>query len=294
MIGEIPTVTFDTSAHNELPKDQALSEAILAGIRSGYRFRFAGLSIEEIVACPDTAKRLALWNYCGRIREGSSDVIYPHNELIRLLILAHSMSPTTFDWRTVNVRAWEYEREMGRPEFVSDEELVAKQREEQFRVQKQYRKMFTDMRPDLTAVYERHGEPLPRTLDEVITRLHRPNSKLIWSIGKMLYDRTARTELDESAMNAFIEACPPFRAILYGMILSHYDIALRDRHTGEKFQSGRNDMFMSVYLPYCDYFITAEEKGEQEKCLRKIVELAGLKTEVLSYDTFCNSFLVSA
>lgn len=90
MIGEIPVVSFDTSAHNELPKDRALSEGILAAIRSGYFFRFAGLSLDEIMACPDTEKRTDLWNYCGRIRDGRSDSVYPHQELIRRLILARA------------------------------------------------------------------------------------------------------------------------------------------------------------------------------------------------------------
>lgn len=52
-------------------------------------------------------------------------------------------------------------------------------------------------------------------------------------------------------------------------------------------------MFMSVYLPYCDQFVNAEEKGEQEKFLREIVNLAGLKTQILSYDEFCNSLLIT-
>jgi hypothetical protein len=49
---------------------------------------------------------------------------------------------------------------------------------------------------------------------------------------------------------------------------------------------------MTVYLPYCDKFVTAEENGEQERCLREVVAVAGLETEILSYDDFCNSFLV--
>lgn len=294
MIGEIPIVSFDTSAHNELPKDRALSEAILAAIRSGYFFRFAGLSLDEIMACPDTEKRTRLWNYCGRIRNGRSDSIYPHQELVKRLILAHAESPTSFDWRTVNVRAWEYEREMGLREFVGNEQLAAEQRARQIQDQKEYRQMFSRMQLELAEVFERYGEPLPLTLDEVTARLRESNSNLMWNMGKLLYDRAAGTDVSDSTITEFIGACPPFRALLYGMILSWYDLGIRNRHMGEKFQAGRNDMFMSVYLPYCDYFVTAEEKGEQEKCLRKIVELAGLETEVLSYDAFCNRFLVVA
>jgi len=54
---------------------------------------------------------------------------------------------------------------------------------------------------------------------------------------------------------------------------------------------GRNDPFMSVYLPYCDKFVTAD--GEQEKSLRELAVLTGVETEILSYEDFCDSFLVA-
>lgn len=62
---------------------------------------------------------------------------------------------------------------------------------------------------------------------------------------------------------------------------------------GRSSQAGRNDLFMAVYLPYCDKFVTAEKLREREKCLREVVAVADLETEILSYDDFCNSFLVT-
>jgi hypothetical protein len=78
------------------------------------------------------------------------------------------------------------------------------------------------------------------------------------------------------------------------MIMSWYDLGVRDPHVGEKFRAGGNDLFMSIYLPYCDKFVTAERNGEQEKCLREVVLLAGLTTEVSSYDSFCKSLFITA
>jgi len=75
--------------------------------------------------------------------------------------------------------------------------------------------------------------------------------------------------------------------------LSWYDRAVRDEK-GEKFEAGRNDLFMAVHLPYCDKFVTAEIYREQEIRLREVVFVAGLETEILSYDDFGNSFLVVA
>lgn len=293
MIGDIPTVTFDTSAHNRLVKDGPLSEAILAGLKSGYHFRFAGLSLEEMASTPDTSQRLALFTYCGRLQDGSTDAIHPHYETLKLLILAHSQNPATFDWKTVNVRAVDFEREIGRRRFVWDDELSAEQRARQIQDQKDYRRLYTRLQPKLAKIIFDHGEALPVTLQEVITRLRASDNKLMLGTGKMLYDRAAGTDVSEATIMDFINVCPPFRALLYGTLISWYDLSIRDRHAGEKFQAGRNDMFMSVYLPYCDQFITAEERGEQEKCLREVINLAELETRVLSYDDFCDSLLVT-
>jgi len=292
MIGNFPIVTFDTSAHNRLVKDGVRSESVLAAIRSGLFFRFAGLSIDEMVACPDPAKRAALFNYCARLQLGLSDCIFPPNELIRDQVIAHFESPATFNWKAVQVRAMEYERGIQRRKIVLDPQLSAEQRLDQNALQKQYKRLFFGLRPKLESVFAAHGEAPPRAFREVIARLQSGEGTLIWDTGKLLYDRAAETDAGEETIKNFMAVCPPFRALIYGMLISWYDLAVRDRHVGERFRAGRNDLFMSVYLPYCDKFVTAEERGEQERCLREVCAVAGVETEILSYDDFCNSFLV--
>lgn len=79
MIGELPTVSFDTSAHNRLVDDGLRSEPIMAALKSGLFFRFTGLSIEEIGATPDPARRTALFARCGRIQGGPTASSLPTN-----------------------------------------------------------------------------------------------------------------------------------------------------------------------------------------------------------------------
>lgn len=85
MLGDLPIVTFDTSAHNRLVDDEPLSEAVLAGIKSRIFFRFAGLSIEELVSTSDPVKRAALFNYCARLQAGVTDCLYPLRIEVELL-----------------------------------------------------------------------------------------------------------------------------------------------------------------------------------------------------------------
>lgn len=293
MIGEIPIITFDTRAHNRLVEDGPLSEPIYAALQSGLFFRFAALSLEELQACPDPTTRAALFASCGRLQHGQMDCIYPHNELITRLVKYHHENPATFDWKTVDVRGREYEQAIRTREFIGDEALAADQWRAQKDAQKAYRQMFANLRPELEKVFEAHGEVPPATLGEAIARLQSGEGRLIWGMGKLLYDRAAETDASEATIKQFMDVCPPFRALIYAMLMSWYDLGVRDPHIGEKFKAGRNDLFMSVYLPYCDMFVTDEKYREQEKCLREVVALAGLETRVLSYDDFCNSFLVT-
>lgn len=292
MIRTVPIITFDTSAHNRLVDDGPLSDSLLAGIKSGLFFRFAGLSVEELISTPDPIRRAALFACCARLQDGPSDCLYPQNELLRLLIVAHFRNPAAFDWNTVDVRGKEFEDAISRRWFINDEELATVQCREFRERQKNYKLVFTRLRPRLQQILKNQGETPPPTLREAFDRLRDADRSLIWGIGKLLYDDVTETDVSEGTIQEFIESCPPFRSLIYAMVMSWYDLGVRDA-AGEKFKAGGNDQFMSVYLPYCHKFVTAEKNGEQEKCLREIVTLAGLKTEVLSYDDFCDSFLVN-
>jgi hypothetical protein len=65
MTGNLPIITFDTSAHNRLVDDGARSQPVLARVKAGLFFRFAGLSIEELISTPDRIKRAALFESCA-------------------------------------------------------------------------------------------------------------------------------------------------------------------------------------------------------------------------------------
>lgn len=71
-----------------------------------------------------------------------------------------------------------------------------------------------------------------------------------------------------------------------------YNNAARDPNAGERLIAGSNDLYMSVYLPYVDMFVT--DDTDQEKALREVARLAKLDTRILSYDDFCAALPVSA
>jgi hypothetical protein len=262
------------------------AEPVFGKIKSEMFFRFSGLSIEELYATKDTTRRIALLASCRRLQEGKSDCLYPQNELLKLLIEAHARKPVTFDWRTVDVRSGELSEEIAAGELFNDEELIAEHRKAHFEVLKGYKRMFAQTRPMLQPAFEDNGTSRPFTFREFLAFMENSGEKLMAGFAKSLYDRVAGTNVNKDIILKLLEICPPMRAFNYALHLSNFDLAVGNER-GEKFESGRNDMFMAIYLPYCDQFVTAEKMGEHEKCLREIVSVAGLQTEVISYDNFC-------
>jgi hypothetical protein len=262
-------ISFDTSGHNRLVEHGLASEPILAGIQSGLYFRFAGLSVEQMVACPnDSGKREALFTYSRRLQNGPSDCIYAHGELLKLQITAHSQTPSAFNWKTIDVRAREYERGIQLRGLVQDEELSELQR--QATIGKEYDQTLSQLRPKLAEIFKAHGEAPPLTFKEALRRAESATPNLVLSTGKILYDYVSGKDTAEETIREFMAACPPFSALIYGFLMRWYDRALRDRHKGEKYKAECSDLFMAAHLPYCDKFITADP--EQEKCLREIAD----------------------
>jgi hypothetical protein len=291
MIGEIPIVSFDTSAHNRLAGDTR--SEILDCINSTLWFRFAGSCVEELSATATSEDRNKLFTNCCRLQHGPSDCVLPSNLLTEQLVLAHFNAPKNFDWRTVNVRWSDCERAIRDPRFFDDEQTAGEQRafqRERKMVGKQDRERKRTKRSDIQAIFEKQGEAPPTTFQPAISRLQK-SGRSVWAAAERFYDRFTKTDTDDATVEEFMSVCPPFRALVYATFVPWYHEWIRDYQAGEKLKAGANDLFMSVYLPYCDTFVTDDD--DQEKSLRAVASASDLETKVLSYDDFCTSSLVT-
>ena len=61
-------------------------------------------------------------------------------------------------------------------------------------------------------------------------------------------------------------------------------VTARGNETFARTARASKQLFMAVYLPYCDVFVTRD--AEQERCLRELTKYIGIDTEVLSFDAF--------
>jgi hypothetical protein len=76
------------------------------------------------------------------------------------MVLAHHKNPAAFNWKTVDVKAREYERAIRTRYFLNNEELAAEQRTHLKTQQQEYEDMWSGLRPQLVEVYKAHGEAL--------------------------------------------------------------------------------------------------------------------------------------
>jgi len=286
-------LTFDTSVHNRLVNIGASANPIYAAIKSRYFFRLAGLSFEEMMSTPQAADRHALLDGCRQLTTGRSwDCLNPPYEVLRILIAAHAKAPGSFRWLAVDVRSGGLAHEIRTGELTADDALANLQRTEQSAAIKGYKAQWVELRNKLDPIFAAQGIARPKTFEEAFKK---GSPKLFPEIGKGLYDaglrfdaelRGEKVEPDTNMVTVqhFIDNCPPFRALLCSVLMSWYNTSLRDGNTSEKFAAGRNDLFMAVYLPFCDLFVTRD--AEQESCLRELTKYIGVDTEVLGLDAF--------
>lgn len=282
MIGEIPIVSFDTNAHNRLVDDPRC-ESVLAGMKSMW-FRFAGLSIEELFAAP-APRRDDLFASCRKIQSGPSECFLPSNLLTEQLILAHFSDPAAFDWKTIDVRCPDFDKELRILESCNYESVSKEQRDFQWERRQSDKRRFVELRPKLQPIFEAHGEARPTAFREAISRLENVGNSAMWYKAQFYYDLVTTMDSTEATVKEFSAACPPFLSLIYAVFLPWYNNAVRDPNIGERMIAGSNDLYMSVYLPYVDMFVT--DDTDQEKALREVARLAKLETKILSYDDFC-------
>lgn len=293
MIGNRPVLIFDTSVYNRMLQDGVRSDDIIAALRAGYFMRIADLSIAEVCATRDASKRRAIMEWVNKSQAGSGDYLLPHLEILRLLIAAYERDPLRFDWRAVNVSSVACAQEIARGNFIKDDALAEAQFQSLKHLKEEFEGVWSHLRPKLGDVIRRHGRTAPIRFQEVLSMVESEGG-LLWSFGQGLYSRVAVGDASESTVRDFMAKCPPFRAIAYAYLLAWFDRSLAHRHKRDKYRAGRIDLFMSIYLPYCDQFISAEVHGMQERCLREIARVARLATEVRSYDDFCHSMMLAS
>jgi len=281
MFSAPPTIGFDTSALNWLKDDVARR------LYGRFHVLLFGMNAEEIVATPSVKaerREVLLTRLEGLLCSGHC--LWPPHMILESLISAHFKYPMQFSWQRVSARSMMYEQGIIRRVFT--EEDSSQQLEHQNAVQEKFEQIWAGIRPELDAIRSNPATKWePRSFQDVLPVIRADGGGILWGLGRTIYKAVTKADVDEPQIKAFMEKCPPFRAFAYALCLSWYDRGIRDPKIGPAFGAGRNDMMMSVYLPYCKRFITADEK--HERCMREVASVSDINCNVMSYQQFISS-----
>lgn len=295
-----PILAFDTSVLNRLVKQED-SEPCLAAILSGFEICLPEMTVGEILATPDPILRQKLFSLSGKLL-GVGQGMLPAHWIIDVLVHQHSQNSNAFDWTRTNIRNSSMEDQIHRGGLHNDEALSTQQREGVRKLQRDFEDWFQEPKAAHAKKFNSGEEKRPASFMEWLL-LQKLDGGRFWHSARSLYKAAfgvesifdAKAVLDappsESVLKQFTEACPPFRSYVTAFELTYYDRCIRPKGC-PKMDASRNDQMMSVYLPYCNQFLTAEKNEMQERCLRAVATAANIPVEIRSYDAFCKSFLV--
>jgi hypothetical protein len=274
-------LSFDTSGINRLIDPRVEPAITLAAVQSAFHVRLTGTSIDEIIADPESLRRTSQLDVCRTLmRDG--DVLLPFHELLRNHIVAFE-GGRAYDWRTVPFEASDYRREVALREITTDA-LSEEQLQHAVATAEEFETIYTDAWPHFDAIFERYPDHERPSVEDVLEAFQQPGGSF-WEMAARLYERARGHRPDEGAMRKFVDLCPPFRTILYAMVLAQHDRVIAEKTDRERAKlAGRVDVFSATFLPYCAIFVSDDR--DQQRFLRKVVELSGLTTEILWFNTF--------
>jgi len=190
------------------------------------------------------------------------------------------------NWERISLRLPAYERAVALREVV-DDEASAQERAHAANVKSTFETVFTDARPHFEELFRSGKESRPSSVADLVSRLQGTEVRF----GTLVRDFTSEWRSESPMRTQFGDLspeCRPFHTLLLAICVAQYDLAIREED-GTKPSSHRNDLFMAVYLPYCDEFVS-DDRGQQSR-LREIVSLCKLTTRVRWYREFRDSFL---
>lgn len=285
------TAIFDTSGLNRLFDDHD-RDCLVAGLSAGYRVCFTGNNISEIIATGATTRRTQLLDFCLPFLSAGGMCLQPFNSVIqRVCAPFDPRAVAPLSWRLVDVRFRESEQEMVRREFI-DDELSAEERITNRKLEAEFKGIFDNPREHFQKLFENGGEMRPAGLAELVSRLQ--DGGAFWTIAKDLYERGAEKDaLDDDGIRKLLRECPPFHALMLAYCMAQYEGCIRDfTQTPVSYRAGRVDLLSAVFLPYCDVFITSDER--QNRCFVEIESVGKFGAEIVLYDAFKSSLTLTS
>jgi len=273
-----PIISYDTSAINRLLNDPD-SSALVSILKSRYYTRITSTNIEEIIANSNIHRRQQLRDFIKPLA-ATGECIQPYHWIVQRLLRLHA-SGEDYHWRHQDIRFVSALNFVLGDEPVS-EKLSEKQRKEVGQLEDRFIGFFEGERWKFERFFKTGGTR-PQTYSEML-QLIKVESGSFWALASVIYHSATGKSLSLNKAKEFLDSCPAARALVMAVCMAQFERSVRDLKTALSYRAGRFDLLCTVYLCYCDLFISADKR--QCNALGAIAEAGNLRAKVVYYPDF--------
>jgi hypothetical protein len=276
---------FDTSAINKL-NDDPDRDAIVAGLLCTNTVRVTAINVMEVCKTRDRSRLLSLLSLLNRLAQGTLPLEVPNTLLVELAKSHRTASNgVTVTIGAERIRLWHV---IQKPDLLTDVDV-----QEIARWTQDFEQGFQEMHDNARKAIE--GDPKylrPRCGAEVL-RLHCSFSDPVLreSIGPMYEAATGET-LDTEGLSELLQTCPSWYVWWASWIYSMWRRAIQQTKYGKAWNPGSIDVWSSVYLPFCDVFITHDTNQRRAFRVANAFNNPRTKPKIRSYSDFRNRLIV--
>lgn len=263
---------FDSSAINWLSEDPAAPAIISFITRSGHEVHTSCLTVLELVATPQTDKRVQLLQVARALTQSFHPLEVPGN-MLKLSLRAHldgkNEAPMSID--PSKNGAWAALR---RPDRITEAMRLdaVKQKEEH------------------EEWFKPHHEIARKALTEnERPRIYKPAHYLVPAVEDSKFTESFFKRIITAAGGGgtsvrakdLMEQVGPWRGYFTALGLEYYNRAARATRFGNKWNPGGIDVQQAVYLSAHEVFVSADKL--QRRFMRNVCRIAGIKTRIFDY-----------
>lgn len=125
-----------------------------------------------------------------------------------------------------------------------------------------------------------NGVERPRSIGALIEH-YAKDADFLYGVVNPLYERAVGSPLPEAELWPLLNSLPHWRLFLMGYACGIYQRAVKEHGYGHLKNPGRLDLWSAVYLPDCEYFITADKR--QRRALKVLNKGGRRPASILSY-----------
>jgi hypothetical protein len=267
-------VSFDTSGIDRLERENEADRiALIAGLKTLGLVFVTGMNVSESLSIPGVhrARRLGL---LGELT-GEIQPLQPPNTLLGDIARAYQERR-----RTVNLGdagCWNAVKD---PNAVNDSMAAESYRWHQDR-EEWFVGTYRELREAYAPVFKQYRNQRPRSAAFMI-RFFIERGPQYWDLLLIpIYERQTGHRPTHAEFDRFLKRVPAWKMFWLARIYALFRRSVRLNRYGKN-NAGLNDLDSAIYLPFCDWFVTADIR--QRRALRVVNAANPKRTEILSYD----------